>query len=636
MKISTILSIILCLVLCQSVDAGIHKKNLKILYVGGTPDFEYFVTSHDSTEIAESAKKRMHSFEKLLKYYFKQVTVVHANDYTVDMSDNYDVTIMDGVPRPIEPERLDKNGYRVRAKYVPDDFSRPMLMIAQMTDEIGAAIGLKMDAYCHCLYGHAHHIRMEHSVFKGPFPVKMTIKTEETPEAGKKMYYPFGEKGVAPDSLPMWQVQKRSYLTHPGMRIGLITHPGGFEDSPEAEFISGGVSGKGLHAVAIGRHGNFLHWGFAASPDDMTEEAKNVFANAIVYISQFAGQTPIARKYRGMATREFVGWNAFNSSDKAYRESLKFQESLNKSMEELKQKAMEKRARGEKLERYEEIHLKWEYSKPLTYDEYLQKEFGDLYLLFGTDEKGYWDYFTNNYPYFIPKNGTSTFLSDEDVRSLGIPTNDIRLLDKAISLWETGEDITKARRLLTRYTLCRFGTPEDWRAWYETNEKRLFFTEAGGWVFMVNTRDKNVPGNDYSVWEKEEQAKMEPTPLEECDEKNPVKAFISADTLPNGNRLVTIRLKICKGYHIYAHVADMDPFLPVKVDFRLDSGISRVGDLQSPASEAYNSAGTLVYKNEVLFRQEFSGSGMIVCLLRYQCCNDQICMPPSDIELEIE
>ena len=153
---------------------------------------------------------------------------------------------------------------------------------------------------------------------------------------------------------------------------------------------------------------------------------------------------------------------------------------------------------------------------------------------------------------------------------------------------------------------------------------------------MVNTRDKNVPSNDYSVWEKEEQAKMEPTPLEECDEKNPVKAFISADTLPNGNRLVTIRLKICNGYHIYAHVADMDPFLPVKVDFRLDSGISRVGDLQSPASEAYNSAGTLVYKNEVLFRQEFSGSGMIVCLLRYQCCNDQICMPPSDIELEIE
>ena len=58
----------------------------------------------------------MHSFEKLLKYYFKQVTVVHANDYTVDMSDNYDVTIMDGVPRPIEPERLDKNGYRVSAK----------------------------------------------------------------------------------------------------------------------------------------------------------------------------------------------------------------------------------------------------------------------------------------------------------------------------------------------------------------------------------------------------------------------------------------------------------------------------------------------------------------------------------------
>lgn len=636
MKTRVVLGIILCFLLSQNIYAGIHKKKLKILYVGGTPDFDYLVADHDSIEIVESARKRMYSFEKLLKDYFKQVTVMHANDYTASVSDNYDVTIMDGIPKPIKPERLDEHGYRERAKYVPDDFSRPMLMIAQMTDEIGAAIGLKMDSYCNCLYGHAHHIRMEHPIFKGPFPVKMTMKMEETPEKGKKMYYPFGEKGVAPDSLLMWQVQTRSYLTHPGMRIGLITHPGGFEDSPEAEFISGGVSAKGLHAVAIGRHGNFLHWGFAASPDDMTEEAKSVFANAIVYISQFAGQTPIARKYRDVVTREFVGWKAFNSSEMAYQESLKFQEYVDRSMEELKQKAMEKQARGEKLERYEEFQLKWENPKPLTYAEYLQKEFEDLYFIFGTDEKGYRDYFINNNPYFMPKDGTSTFIIDEDVRSLGIPNNDIRLLDTAICLWESGVDIAKAKRLLTRYTLCRFVSPQEWREWYETNKTRLFFTEAGGWVFMVNTRDKSVSGNDYSVWKSETQSTIASVPMEECDEKNPVKVFVTTDTLSNGNRLVSIRLRIYKGYYIYARVADVDPFLPVKIDFCLDSGISRIGNLHSPAGEAYNSVGTFVYKNEVLFRQEFSGSGMIVCLLRYQCCNDQICMPPSEVELKVE
>ena len=68
------------------------------------------------------------------------------------------------------------------------------------------------------------------------------------------------------------------------LRVGMVSRPGGFEDSPEAEIISGGVSGKTWDAVAIGRHGNFLHWGFAASPDDMTGEARDVFANAVVYM----------------------------------------------------------------------------------------------------------------------------------------------------------------------------------------------------------------------------------------------------------------------------------------------------------------------------------------------------------------
>ena len=55
--------------------------------------------------------------------------------------------------------------------------------------------------------------------------------------------------------------------------------------------------------------------------------------------------------------------------------------------------------------------------------------------------------------------------------------------------------------MLERYTLCRFATPQEWRAWYEANKGRLFFTESGGWLFMVDTRDKSVPGNDYSAKE---------------------------------------------------------------------------------------------------------------------------------------
>ena len=98
---------------------------------------------------------------------------------------------------------------------------------------------------------------------------------------------PYIDDTIAPDSLPMWRVQKEGYMSKRGIRVGMVSRPGGFEDSPEAEIISGGVSGKTWDAVAIGRHGNFLHWGFAASPDDMTEEARDVFANAcLLYTSR--------------------------------------------------------------------------------------------------------------------------------------------------------------------------------------------------------------------------------------------------------------------------------------------------------------------------------------------------------------
>lgn len=342
MKIRTILCIASLLFLSWNADAGIRKSDLKVLYVGGLPDFDTLIEQHDSLEIAENVSLRMASFEKMLKQYFKHVTAIHAEDYTPALSKNYDVTVMDGIPQPMETGTLDETGYRV-AKYLPDDFNCPMLMIAQVSHKLGYRIGLKFDEYCNCLYDYALRIRTEHPIFKGPFPVKMTMVTRQTPEQAKKMYDPQGESGIAPDSLSMWRVQTVSLHDREGMRPGLITRPGGFEDSPESEFISGGESAKSLDAVAIGRHGNFLHWGFAASPVDMTEEAKNVLANAIVYIAQFAGQTPIARGYRDMVTRDAVGSFIFAATDKAYQESLKFQERVNKDMEMHKKEAQEKK-----------------------------------------------------------------------------------------------------------------------------------------------------------------------------------------------------------------------------------------------------------------------------------------------------
>ena len=72
---------------------------------------------------------------------------------------------------------------------------------------------------------------------------------------------------------------------------------------------------------------------------------------------------------------------------------------------------------------------------------------------------------------------------DEDVKSLGIPYNDKRLLDTAIRLLEKGKETEKANRILHRYTLCRFEAPQEWRTWYEKNKERLFFYGIRGLAF---------------------------------------------------------------------------------------------------------------------------------------------------------
>ncbi|MFR7875717.1 MAG: hypothetical protein ACLU4J_04550 [Butyricimonas paravirosa] len=53
--------------------------------------------------VTQSVTRRMASFEKMLKQYFKQVMVIRRK-ITGIVSDDYDVTIMDGRPREIEPE----------------------------------------------------------------------------------------------------------------------------------------------------------------------------------------------------------------------------------------------------------------------------------------------------------------------------------------------------------------------------------------------------------------------------------------------------------------------------------------------------------------------------------------------------
>ena len=355
------------------IQAGSEKIGLKILYVGGTSDLETFVTKVDSLVLQQSVAERMASFENMLRTYFETVKVENAKDYMPEMSDDYDVTIFDGKPRELIPAQVVRNEQgrivsRTAAGYLPETFDRPAMMLVEMGETLGRKIGLKTDWYCLCLDSDVHNFKLNHPIFHGPFPVQMTLRMEPTPEAA--FHYAYMVDEPIPDSILMWKVQ--NFPIRKGFRIGMVSRPWGFEDSPEAEVISSGVCAKSLDAVAIGRHGNFFHWGFAASPKYMTEEAKTVFANAVVYIAKFAGQTPIARRYNdGIATHGYLKEIKYLSSRASWEDRLKSDKEYAEYMLGEKKKVQEKQRRGESLTAEESMLLSYTPSPSRTYEQHL-------------------------------------------------------------------------------------------------------------------------------------------------------------------------------------------------------------------------------------------------------------------------
>lgn len=637
------------LFLAMEVSGKPEKMDLKILYVGGSPEMETMIDKVAPEVMEASAKKRTASFEKLLKQYFKRVEVVNARDYVPEMSDDYDVTIMDGVPRELRPAReiVNEEGIvidRQNPAYLPEDFDRPMILIADIGDVVGSRIGVKINNYCLCLDADAHHFDEGHPIFHEPFEVKISVVMKPTPSEALKLVRA-GEAPL-PDSVEMWRVQTKGYKTEQGFRPGMIARPWGFTDSPDAEYISGGVSAKDIDAVAIGRHGNFFFWGFSASPVNMTEEGKTVFVNAVAYISKFAGQTPIARKYKSdIATREYAGQQKDFLSYKRWQEKTAVEKVYLEQIAKVKKTALEKQEKGEKLTGEERAALR-STVRLQSYAEWLKSREPVLFNRFGDNEQAYMDYYDENRDYFYGGDKMSYWMVDEDVKSWGIPNNDIRLLEKAIGCWERGEEVDKAKRILTRYTLCRFSTPHEWREWYETNKDWIFFTESGGWFFMVNTRDISVPGNDYRMREQkipgsdyraEEQKTLKSGERMLTSDKNPVYVEMETEEAENAHRWVVVKMNIHPGYHTYARVAATDPYMPTTLKFILPEGWEEVEELQVPSFKELNEDGTMIYEGEVVFRQEIKGKGKgeIKCMVEYQCCNDFICMPPGKVELRV-
>jgi hypothetical protein len=124
------------------------------------------------------------------------------------------------------------------------------------------------------------------------------------------------------------------------------------------------------------------------------------------------------------------------------------------------------------------------YLKQVSGEQFLTQNFPkDLRERFGKDPEKYIAYYKENLEYL--HRAGNYFVVDEDVHHLGLSNRKVELLERCVALLEKGEQPELALRVLKRYTTETFPEAGLWRAWLDKNRGRLFFTDLGGFKFMV-------------------------------------------------------------------------------------------------------------------------------------------------------
>lgn len=597
-----------------AVNSAPAKIALRVLYVGYDPQKSRPATlvwyMPSEKRYNEFYKTRMPAFKSFLEKNFTVVKTVDGRDYNSKMSDDVDVTIFDAYPVKL-----------------PADFNRPAILLAAVAPDIGKPIGLKFDWYCQCLENDALNIKTDHEIFNKPNRVNLTMVTRPTPQG-----FFNGHLGARiPKTMPMWRVVTEGFDASNPYLIGMVSHGEGFNDSPDAEVISGGVCLKNAEAVAIGRHGNYLMWGFAGSPEYMTNEANQVFVNAICYIKKYDRKAPIVKKIQE-TTREDLNENIYRADEELYKKSLIARKVGNERLKRMQDSIRANKEAGVDIGRGNEMFLKMPLTNAVeSYEDYLKEwEGANLVSQFGTDTKKYHEYFKDNYEYFYPA-GYQSLQLDEDVKKLGISNRSLKLLEKCIAMLQQHDNDTLALKLLTRYTTQKFTTATAWKDWYEQNKSKLFYTEAGGFKFMVNNYGDYAPATPAHATVVKPQDASAPTA------SDPVKVTgqlqYSAD---KKHAEITVTANILDGWHIYAYLPSNSPYIQAEPLLELPKGVKQTKkDWESSAGLPFPGHDDMfIYQGVVTFKINLDLHGIkpgtiIKCGLSYQTCNDKKCLQPQ-------
>ena len=237
---------------------------------------------------------------------------------------------------------------------------------------------------------------------------------------------------------------------------GAVSDGYNFEGEWDDEWLVEGYNTRTYPNSAIGRHGNFLQWGFGEAPSKMTEDGRRLLVNCICYIKKFAGRPPLVRR-QAQNRRLAV-------SNRAFTDELK------------------KQYKGREQELYQLYKDNAELLRP-----------GARGLL--ADGSASW----------VCRN----FQIDFELKGLGITSNRrVSTLEQLVALLPDGsasptEQAKTAMTMLKRYTTESFRTKAEWQQWLAANHDRLFFSDFGGYKFYVvpeNYLKEPRPAANESFW----------------------------------------------------------------------------------------------------------------------------------------
>jgi len=280
----------------------------------------------------------------------------------------------------------------------------------------------------------AHAELLDHEVYQKPFKVQPDFEFWDTPANYRDRH--LGDDKL-PDKMKVWRVQNTGKTSG-----SVVARSYGFTDSPDAEVLALGFNhGKEYGAVGVGRHGNFLQWGYSAPPSKMTDAGKKFFVNCICYIQRFDGKGPLVRS---------------NSSHRL--NALRLAALINR----IKDK------------------------------EFFSGSFSsDLMGKYEGDPNGLVQYYKSDFELIYRD---KVYCIDSELKALGINSNrTVDALQRLIGLLQDQTHADTARGLLARYTNESFASAEQWQQWLTANRDRIFFSDVGGYKFFVAPKGYLLP-----------------------------------------------------------------------------------------------------------------------------------------------